>query len=537
MQKSRFYLVILVVLLLVLGSLNSFALAEEESGEKDNFIEICRSGTPEEVLAAIKDGANLDQVTENGMTPFLIAAKYNPYPDVIILLRNKGANTYYRNENGWTALMYASAYNSNPSVIEVLTYLGRDIDMQNKNGDTALLIAVKRGRKSAVRTLIRNGAGVNIKNDAGVTSLKVLFTGDYSSYDYSIFRMLVDSGANLNVRYEKGRTILYQAIDKGKINAVKILLENGAEVNSRDDNGITPLIFSFIDDNRYDIIEELIDYGAEIEAEDDKERTALSYAASYDEEIEKFDLLFKNGADINKSDKQGRTPLFYAVKENDLLVIRYLIEKGAIVNLTDGYGRTPLFYAVKYREDPVFTSVLINNGADLARRSYQGKTAMIYAVRYNSNPEVIRILMNNGANPIARDNSGKKVVDYLEENEALYGTDLYWDLNYLEPEKEKKDLLDLKSKKRAGIWAAAIPSAGHIYAENWWPKGTGFMVGELVVLGAAYGNEDNRGVYLGVFAFMKAFEIFDARNETEKLNDGLREFNEKVRDYNEGLDN
>ncbi len=92
------------------------------------------------------------------------------------------------------------------------------------------------------------------------------------------------------------------------------------------------------------------------------------------------------------------------------------------------------------------------------------------AVNNNSNPRIIELLLSKNADPTARDNNGKRVVDYLEENRALRGTDLYWELQKLEPDKREIETIELKSRFQTALMSTVIPSAGHAYTESWWPK-------------------------------------------------------------------
>ena len=155
------------------------------------------------------------------------------------------------------------------------------------------------------------------------------------------------------------------------------------------------------------------------------------------------------------------------------------------------------------------------------------------AVKNNSNPKIIELLLAKNADPIARDNNGKRVVDYLEENRSLRGSDVYWELHKLEPEKREIETIELKSKFQTALMSTVIPSAGHAYTERWWPKGALFLLGEGAVIGAALNDSDNRSSYLSVFAILKLFEVIDSLNEAEKLNNELIEYNQRAEEFNQ----
>lgn len=103
-----------------------------------------------------------------------------------------------------------------------------------------------------------------------------------------------------------------EAIEKNRVLEVKKAIEEGADVNARDDVLLTPLI----------------------------------YAAIYDS-LEVAELLLGAGADINGnvSGVGGMTPLMWAADKNSLKVAKLLIDKGADVNAKSKSGKTALIIA------------------------------------------------------------------------------------------------------------------------------------------------------------------------------------------------
>ncbi|MDP7560231.1 MAG: ankyrin repeat domain-containing protein, partial [Planctomycetota bacterium] len=62
-------------------------------------------------------------------------------------------------------------------------------------------------------------------------------------------------------------------------------------------------------------------------------------------------------------------------------------------------------------------------------RDEDGWTPLMHAARYNSNPEVITVLLKAGANAKAKDGAGKTALDYVKQNEKIYKTKAYRELN------------------------------------------------------------------------------------------------------------
>ncbi len=128
--------------------------------------------------------------------------------------------------------------------------------------------------------------------------------------DTKVIRQLLYKRVNLNdARDEAGRTILEMAIDDAKSYLVPLLLEGGADANSKDDNGYTP----------------------------------LHRAARLGLSEETIEALVKHGAEVNAKDKYGMTPLSIAVRNGDYNLAKLLIEKfHADVNSRDKSGKTVL---------------------------------------------------------------------------------------------------------------------------------------------------------------------------------------------------
>jgi ankyrin repeat protein len=88
---------------------------------------------------------------------------------------------------------------------------------------------------------------------------------------------------DINVTDRSGRTALMWASRFGRIETVKLLLENGAHVNATDNDGNTALMLA----SRYvNVVELLLEYGAILNAKDKDGRTAKSYANRHTEIVE-----------------------------------------------------------------------------------------------------------------------------------------------------------------------------------------------------------------------------------------------------------
>ncbi|HLK59397.1 MAG TPA: ankyrin repeat domain-containing protein [Chthonomonadaceae bacterium] len=133
---------------------------------------------------------------------------------------------------------------------------------------------------------------------------------------------------------------------------VKALLDAGANPNTGDENGNTPLIIA-AQLNYHESLRLLLKYGAKVNVKGGDGRTAL-HGTAYRGNVEGVQLLIRNGADVNAQEKRFRnTPLIEAVMfwpdkprqvelEN---TVHVLLDNHADVNLKDNYGKTALDYA------------------------------------------------------------------------------------------------------------------------------------------------------------------------------------------------
>ncbi|UKZ53982.1 hypothetical protein TrVGV298_007786 [Trichoderma virens] len=143
---------------------------------------------------------------------------------------------------------------------------------------------------------------------------------------------------------------------------VKVLVENGADIEAKDSMGRTPL--SQAAENGHEaIVKLLVEKGADIEAKDLFGQTPLSQAAENGHEAI-VKLLVENGADIEAKDGVfGRTPLLWAIESGHEAIMQLLVEKGADIEVKDIMGRTPLLQAAENGHEAI-VKLLVEKRAD-----------------------------------------------------------------------------------------------------------------------------------------------------------------------------
>jgi ankyrin repeat protein len=143
------------------------------------------------------------------------------------------------------------------------------------------------------------------------------------------------------------------ACKQSTVATLKLLLEKGADINTKDWWEETPLITAILY-RLWHAIAILLQNGADVNVTTQYGMTALSmvmwrhtkYRLDRSHWQDVFKQLLQNGADVHAVDNFGRTPLIEAVRDGiDTVLVRLLIEHGADVNARDKDGKTPLSFA------------------------------------------------------------------------------------------------------------------------------------------------------------------------------------------------
>ncbi|WP_295538550.1 ankyrin repeat domain-containing protein [Thiolapillus sp.] len=171
------------------------------------------------------------------------------------------------------ALAYAIRKGDMLAIARLLN-TGANINGYNSWGDTPLMEAARTGQTGIARLLLGLGADTNLPyRNADFPAIYYAAVGGYTR----TFRLLIDSGANLEHRCIGLKTPLIVAAHEDSASAVNLLIEGGADINARDRISITPLIAGAISNNAA-AVHSLLNAGAEVNAHDDRGKTALMWA-------------------------------------------------------------------------------------------------------------------------------------------------------------------------------------------------------------------------------------------------------------------
>lgn len=297
---------------------------------------------------------------------FLHFAAREGYADTIrfLLINHKVSIDAKSEEDDKTALHLATE-NEHKEIVQLLLQHGANIEAKTANDEFALTIAAIKGLEDIVSLLLNHGAnnsavGLNnalqyaaelghdkiakllLDRGAQANLERALFLAAKRNYG-KVISLLLKHGVTPNAFAFEGSALLI-AVEKGHKNIVNLLLDNGADVNLRHPSNFTALHIACLEKN-LEIVELLVNRGANVHDETDEKFTALHYATTSGcDKIVKF--LLNSGAGINASSIYGKTPLFVAVSRGYDVVVKLLINNGADVNIEDISGTCLIAEAV-----------------------------------------------------------------------------------------------------------------------------------------------------------------------------------------------
>ena len=230
-------------------------------------------------------------------------------------------------------------------------------------------------------------------------------------------KKLLNNGANVNQNIGNGSSPLIQASSNGNLELVKLLLAKGANVNKASKEGWTPLYEASYEGHPYVVKVLLAAPGIDVNKADKFGKTPL-YGASYLGHTEVVKVLLANpGVDVNKADKRGETPLYRASWDDHTEVVKLLLRKRGIdVNKANNEGDTPL-NAASYRGRIEIAKMLLAKGADVNKTGGKhGDTPLIIA-SWKGYTEMVKFLLDKGADANKMDKDGDTALHSASEED------------------------------------------------------------------------------------------------------------------------
>ena len=401
--------------------LDNKKLYQKNTLKKKLIFRAIRMGKIDVVKMLLQKGANIstrvnyvneDQRYEPSETPLMVAV-INEQFDIAKLLLENGANPNDKDRLNRTSLHVASvSYNDDETIVEI------------------------------AKLLLSHGVNISARANylgdkpGDAPALTVLMTAA-SWGNNELVKLLLENGANVNDKDRFDRTALHLAAQHAYIKVIKLLVENGANISlkaMRDGNNtvdkFTPLMFAVESggSDRYEAVKFLLEKGANPNEETHPEGITALNMAVRGNETKILELLIANGGDISikkhfDDDPPNTEPseglLSIATINGNKQIAEFLIKNGANPNERDRLNRTPLLMAVNMNEEEI-AKLLIWQGANVSAESnypedepgeMPSRTPLIMATR-NGNYKMVKLLLENVADVNYKDEENRTALHY-----------------------------------------------------------------------------------------------------------------------------
>ncbi|XP_028847701.1 ankyrin repeat domain-containing protein 50 [Denticeps clupeoides] len=342
--------------------------------------------------------------------------------DSVRALLDSGVNVNWTEPSDGRTLLATAALKGSADIAALLLCHGANLLQSDHQGQTPLTLATRQGHVEVLHVLLdwaqdHHGTEAAVlrsmlehADGEGWTALRSAAWGGH----VDAVRLLLEAGAEVDGCDSEGRTALRAAAWAGHEEILLTLLGHGAQVNLADREGRTPLIAAAFMGHK-EAVAILLDAGAEVDLADGDGRTALSVAAlcvpnggkGYGDVVS---LLLESGANPAHRDHDGMTPLLLAAYEGQEEVLELLLEAGADVDECAGAQNstittvTPLLAAASMGHHSVVNRILFW-GAAVDVIDSEGRTALCLAAARGS-LDVVRSLLDRGLDENHKDDLG-----------------------------------------------------------------------------------------------------------------------------------
>jgi ankyrin repeat protein len=300
------------------------------------------------------------------------------------------------------------------------------------------------GRIDAVIAALDAGADPDALPEPGSPDQRSLPMWAALLPDLRLLRELIVRGCDLNQEHAGLTPLLAATRDSwhGRIDAVTMLLANGADPRRADRDGNTPLHHAARSTDPA-IAAQLLDAGADLATLNTEaqpplalalasgnwrvarfllERGAkpelpgaqpalLAAAGGEDDDPAGVQLLLKHKAKVDARDARGRTALLEAIAAGHPSIVSTLLDAGASIEAADSDGRNALLEAAA-SPNPAVLPLVVAKAPNPGAVDVAGRNALALACDAGAEPERLRALLAMGVDRETRDMAGRRAVDH-----------------------------------------------------------------------------------------------------------------------------
>ena len=358
-----------------------------DMGITDNMINVVSKESANDLISLLKLGVPLNN-NYSGQTILHVGVKTKDVDIVKILLEWGMEPNIIAKVNGWTPA-HTAAYINSPEMIDLLVEHGANLDIKNYKGKTPLQLAYDNMYVEVTRALLKGNAkpiklGSEYEENEEIKNMirtqEAMFKDHeplWQNLIKNVKKQNVDkvrerlNDPNIKINYidSYNKTALHYAVENNDYDMAKLLLENGANPNVRNNYSRRTPILLAIDNNNYDMVELLLDHDSNPNRIGlHKDRNVLQNALRKNANNEIVKLIASKIKNINNPNVDYNTALHNAVRYKKPEYVDILLEYGALPNRPNKDGNTPMHLAIKKGLENI-AKKLIKHGANLDKKN------------------------------------------------------------------------------------------------------------------------------------------------------------------------
>lgn len=280
------------------------------------------------------------------------AVKSNDVSMVTKLL-SQGVNASAKGLEDETPLHVAASNNVSEShymVAETLLEFEADVNARCDWERTPLYFLVSnRATVRMVRLFLKYGARVDMVDTRGQS---LLFPAVQNNKNVKVLKLLIEKGLDVNQEnYSKMSPLHYAASynsEEGHARMIEVLLSYKANINARNDLGLTPFWY-LVKKCNTKMVELFLNSKADLYAVSKKGYNLMFPAVYWNPNVEVVELLHYFGLNVNQRSRDGESPLHWACQRlSNMNTIKFLLENGCNMNAADHDGVIPIIEALNF---------------------------------------------------------------------------------------------------------------------------------------------------------------------------------------------
>ncbi|MDR1923702.1 MAG: ankyrin repeat domain-containing protein [Planctomycetaceae bacterium] len=403
---------------------------------------------------------NINQADTHGRTILNNAIKNNlNWETIEFLCKEYNADTNQIDRQGKTPLHHAvTKINENNKknrleTIKILLKNNTTINTKDQQGLTALAIVAENPICNDIITmLVQHGADINCKNQKGTPFLQILLE---NQTDADLLKKIITENkinTDTEIIKEDSNLLHIAAGQKNGLEKIKLLTQLGFKIDTKNNLKQTPLLIAASTQDKTEILEYLIENGADVNAKDEQNKTPLAHAVEHalesKEDLKVVEYLLKQKIEINAKDNNGMTPLMAVLRkeyvtntdytfEKLIKIVQLLINNKADINAKDNTNNTPLHHAAFIHKMIVFKDknnqrngmrevrqknekeckeylelikLLVKNDADINAKNNDGLTPLVLMISFyhvaKLDLKILKYMIEQGADSNAKDSNG-----------------------------------------------------------------------------------------------------------------------------------